>query len=313
MTQQLSLFDFGELPQSSNEKKKKDEEISQISQKEELKPEANASIAPEFSFYFFVADNLMPAEKNAPNERLANNNLSEKKTIGEPKLREKPAAIYVGLHENSQVPSGSAEVKISEKKVEQDTGAAEKSIEISAIRPNKHDDLLEAGLDEDETTENKDESAGQQVIQKATTYRPDEKLSEVRKRGRKSFREIDEEVDLIEVPEDDVLFKKQYYSIAEVASWFRVNTSLLRFWENEFPILKPRKNKKGDRLFRPEDIKNIQVIYYLLRQRKFTIDGARKYMKAQKGNIEINLKLINSLNKFKDFLLELKANVNDKD
>lgn len=161
---------------------------------------------------------------------------------------------------------------------------------------------------EEENNNDTPEKTDASIPEGQTVYEPDEKITIVRKRGRKSFKEIDAEVDLISVPDDEELFKKQYYSITEVAKWFRVNNSLLRFWENEFPILKPRKNKKGDRLFRPEDVKNLQVIYYLLRQRKFTIDGARKYMKAHKENIEVNLKLIQSLNKFKGFLLELKAN-----
>lgn len=161
---------------------------------------------------------------------------------------------------------------------------------------------------EEEYTDDSIEEESPSTSAEPTVYEPDEKITIVRKRGRKSFKEIDAEVDLISIPDDEELFKKQYYSITEVAKWFRVNNSLLRFWENEFPILKPRKNKKGDRMFRPEDVKNLQVIYYLLRQRKFTIDGARKYMKAHKENIEVNLKLIQSLNKFKGFLLELKAN-----
>ncbi|ANI90693.1 transcriptional regulator [Arachidicoccus ginsenosidimutans] len=110
------------------------------------------------------------------------------------------------------------------------------------------------------------------------------------------------------VPSDEELFQKQYYPISVVAKWFRVNTSLLRFWENQFKILKPKKNKKGDRFFRPEDVKNLQTIYYLLRQKKLTIDGANKHLKAHKQHTEENLQLIQSLNNFKSFLLELKAN-----
>ena len=91
------------------------------------------------------------------------------------------------------------------------------------------------------------------------------------KRGRKSLKEMTEEAELVNVPEDDILFRKQYYSIGEVAEMFKVNTSLLRYWETEFDVLKPRKNRKGDRFFRPEDIKNLQLIYHLLRQRKYTI------------------------------------------
>ena len=128
------------------------------------------------------------------------------------------------------------------------------------------------------------------------------------KKGRKSFKEIDAEVDLVQVPSDEVLFSKQYYPISQVAKWFRVNNSLLRFWENEFDILKPRKNRKGDRLFRPEDIKNLQIIYYLLRQKKYTIAGARKYIKNNRKTVDTNMKILQTLNDFKKFLLELKAN-----
>lgn len=129
------------------------------------------------------------------------------------------------------------------------------------------------------------------------------------KRGRKSFKEIDAELDLVDVPEDEVLFQKQYYAISEVAKWFAVNTSLLRFWENEFDVLKPRKNRKGDRLFRPEDVKNLQLIYQLLRQKKYTIEGAKEYLKSHKKKADIQLQLSTTLKKFKGFLLELKANL----
>jgi DNA-binding transcriptional MerR regulator len=129
------------------------------------------------------------------------------------------------------------------------------------------------------------------------------------KRGRKSYKEIDAELDLIEIPEDEVLNQKLYYSITEVAKWFRVNASLLRYWENEFDILKPRKNRKGDRLFRPEDIKNLQVIYYLLRNRKFSLEGAKKYLRNNRQQADVNVQLAQSLTKFRSFLLELKANL----
>src|SRR5215475_6214328 len=69
-------------------------------------------------------------------------------------------------------------------------------------------------------------------------------------RGRRSLKEFALEADLVNVPDDEVLFQKQYYSIGEVASWFRVNQSLVRYWETEFDILQPRKNRKGDRYFR---------------------------------------------------------------
>jgi DNA-binding transcriptional MerR regulator len=129
------------------------------------------------------------------------------------------------------------------------------------------------------------------------------------KRGRKSFREMDSEADLIDVPAVEILEQKLYYSISEVAGWFKVNTSLLRFWENEFDILQPRKTRKGDRLFRVEDIKNLQLIYFLLRQRKFSIDGAKNYLKNNKQEADTQAQLVQSLTKFKSFLLELKSNL----
>lgn len=131
------------------------------------------------------------------------------------------------------------------------------------------------------------------------------------KRGRKSFKEIDAAVDLIEVPDEQTLSQKLYYSISEVAGWFKVNTSLLRYWENEFDILQPRKTRKGDRLFRVEDIKNLQLIYFLLRQRKFSIEGAKAYLKSNKQKIDKETKLINTLTGLKEFLLALKASLNN--
>jgi DNA-binding transcriptional MerR regulator len=115
-------------------------------------------------------------------------------------------------------------------------------------------------------------------------------------------------VDLVEVPDDEILFQKRYYSIGAVSAMFKVNVSLIRFWENEFDILKPKKNGKGDRLFRPEDVKNLQLIYHLLREKKYTIEGARDFLKKNKKNSETFV-VIESLKKTKAFLLQLKANL----
>jgi DNA-binding transcriptional MerR regulator len=136
----------------------------------------------------------------------------------------------------------------------------------------------------------------------------------INKRGRKSLKDISLDADLIQVPEDEILFKKQYYSIGEVALMFRENQSLIRYWETEFDILEPRKNRKGDRFFRPVDIKNLVMIYDLLRRRKFTIDGAKDYLKKNNaqhpaGKAEDKFALIQSLRKIKGFLLEIKANL----
>src|SRR5574338_815400 len=112
----------------------------------------------------------------------------------------------------------------------------------------------------------------------------------------------------IQMPEDEVLFKKQYYSIGEVATMFRVNQSLIRYWETEFDILKPKKNRKGDRFFRPIDVKNLVLIHDLLRRRKFTIEGAKEYLKKNR-QAQAKYEMIQSLQKMRSFLLELKANL----
>jgi DNA-binding transcriptional MerR regulator len=127
------------------------------------------------------------------------------------------------------------------------------------------------------------------------------------KRGRKSYKEMEAEAGNVELPDDETLFQKQYYTISEVAEWFKVNTSLIRYWENEFDILKPRKTRKGDRLFRPEDVKNLNLIYHLLRQRKLSIEGAKQYLKEHKTKADTQMVLIQSLTKFRSFLLEWKA------
>ena len=127
-------------------------------------------------------------------------------------------------------------------------------------------------------------------------------------RGRVSLKEKESGADLIEIPADEVLFEKKYYAIGIVANMFKVNQSLLRFWENEFNILKPRKNGKGDRLFRPEDIKNLKLIYHLLRERKYTLEGAKEFLKQNKRADE-KFALIESLKKLKGFLNELKADL----
>jgi DNA-binding transcriptional MerR regulator len=127
-------------------------------------------------------------------------------------------------------------------------------------------------------------------------------------RGRKSLKDISLAADLLNVPDDEVLFQKQYYSIGEVAQMFRENQSLIRYWETEFDILQPRKNRKGDRFFRPVDIKNLVLIYDLLRRRKFTIEGAKDFLKKNR-NADEKFEMIRSLEKIKAFLLELKASL----
>ena len=138
--------------------------------------------------------------------------------------------------------------------------------------------------------------------------KPKKKDNKKQTRGRMSLKDMDAGVDLIEIPEDELLFEKMYYPIGAVADMFKVNQSLIRFWENEFDILKPKKNGKGDRLFRPEDVKNLKMIYHLLRERKYTIEGAKDFLKNNK-KAEQKFAMIESLKKLKSFLNELKANL----
>ena len=105
-----------------------------------------------------------------------------------------------------------------------------------------------------------------------------------------------------------MLFQKSYYSVGDVAIMFKENASLIRYWENEFDILKPKKNKKGDRLFRPEDVKNLKLIHHLMRKRKFTMEGTKEFLKKN-AKAGAKFEMIESLEKLKGFLLELKASL----
>ena len=125
-------------------------------------------------------------------------------------------------------------------------------------------------------------------------------------RGRKSVKEHTLAAEAIEMPDEETLFSKHYYSMGEVTAMLKENHSLIRYWESEFDILKPKKNGKGDRFFRPADVKNLFLIYDLLRRRKFTIEGAREYLKNNKKADE-KFAAIQSLEKIKSFFLELKA------
>lgn len=128
-----------------------------------------------------------------------------------------------------------------------------------------------------------------------------------RKQSTKSTVTSNEVQDILNgVPSDEILKEKLYYPISEVANMFKVNISLIRFWEKEFDILKPRKNRKGDRLFRPEDIKNLKLIYFLLREKKYTIKGAKSYLKKGK-NAFSNFEAIETLGKIRQMLVELKS------
>ncbi len=105
---------------------------------------------------------------------------------------------------------------------------------------------------------------------------------------------------IIDLPE------KRYYSIGEVAKAFDVNTSLIRFWEKEFDVLKPKKNAKGNRKFTPEDVKNLKLIYHLVKERGFTLDGAKIHLKEEKKKTLDNFEIISKLEVVKQQLIKLK-------
>jgi DNA-binding transcriptional MerR regulator len=108
---------------------------------------------------------------------------------------------------------------------------------------------------------------------------------------------------------------KLYYTIGEVADMFNVNTSLIRFWEKEFDVIKPKKNKKGNRLFTPEDIDNFKVIYNLVKEQGLTLEGAKKYLKENRKTVKHELKsektqfseIENKLKLIKNTLIDLRA------
>ena len=171
------------------------------------------------------------------------------------------------------------------------------------------------GLEEEkdprlEESEEVSEPIGQSIPEEVNSVNTVVEALEKRRspRGRLSLKEVHLNADLIQIPPDEILFQKQYYSIGEVSKWFRVNQSLIRYWETEFDILEPRKNRKGDRFFRPIDVKNLVLIHDLLRRRKFTIEGAKEFLKKNKKADE-KFKMIQSLEKIKGFFNELKASL----
>ena len=100
--------------------------------------------------------------------------------------------------------------------------------------------------------------------------------------------------------------EKLYYSIGEVAEAFGVNTSLVRFWEKEFDVLKPKKNAKGNRKFTPQDIKNLELIYHLVKERGFTLEGAKTHLKENKQKTLDQFEIIRKLETVKAELKKIK-------
>lgn len=111
------------------------------------------------------------------------------------------------------------------------------------------------------------------------------------------------------MPYKEPKIEKLYYSIGEVARIFDVNTSLIRFWEKEFDIIKPHKNKKGNRLFTKKDIDNFHLIFHLVKERGMTLKGAEKKLKENKEGTENNFEVVKKLQDIKQLLVEIKENI----
>ncbi|MCZ6520830.1 MAG: MerR family transcriptional regulator [Bacteroidetes bacterium] len=103
---------------------------------------------------------------------------------------------------------------------------------------------------------------------------------------------------------------KRYYTIGEVAEMFDVATSLIRFWETEFDLINPKKNKKGNRQFTQEDVSNVKLIYHLVKEKGYTLQGAKDILKNHNlTTVRDNLEMVQSLKKVREFLIEIKQNL----
>lgn len=103
--------------------------------------------------------------------------------------------------------------------------------------------------------------------------------------------------------------EKIYYSIGEVAEMFNVAPSLIRFWESEFEIIQPKKNRKGNRQFTKEDIDNVRTIYHLVKEKGFTLQGAKEMLKNDSQAVKDKMEMISSLRRVRQFLIEIRDRI----
>lgn len=111
------------------------------------------------------------------------------------------------------------------------------------------------------------------------------------------------------MPYKEKEIEKVYFTIGEVAEEFNVATSLIRFWETEFDILNPKKNKKGNRQFTKSDIQRLRLIYHLVKERGFTLQGAKEMLKNNPDELQSKMEMIESLQSVKNFLIKLKEEI----
>ena len=113
------------------------------------------------------------------------------------------------------------------------------------------------------------------------------------------------------MPYKEPKIEKLYYSIGEVADKFKVNTSLIRFWEKEFDIIKPHKNKKGNRLFTPQDVDNFHLIFHLVKEKGMTLKGAKLKLKENKEDTVNNFEVVSRLKEIHSLLVEVRDNIGE--
>ncbi len=111
------------------------------------------------------------------------------------------------------------------------------------------------------------------------------------------------------MPYKEKKVERLYYSIGEVAEMFHVNTSLIRYWEKEFDIIRPKKNKKGNRLFTKKDIDNFHIIFHLVKERGMTLKGAKKKLRENKEETVENFEIVRTLQEIRKLLLEIRDNL----
>ena len=108
--------------------------------------------------------------------------------------------------------------------------------------------------------------------------------------------------------------EKLFYSMGEVAEMFDVNASLIRHWESQFSVIRPKRNKKGNRLFSPQDVENLKLIYHLVKERGMTLEGAKKALRQQpaEGGMERDAELMERLQRIRALLVEVREDLKDK-
>ena len=108
------------------------------------------------------------------------------------------------------------------------------------------------------------------------------------------------------MPYKEKEIEKLFYPIGEVAQMFDVSVSSIRYWEKEFDILKPKKNKKGNRMFTKKDVENLRIIYHLTKERGFTLEGAKRKLRENKTDTIDNIEIINHLKNIQKFLVDFR-------